>query len=296
MSFIDLHVHTTASDGTLSPKEVVEYGIQKELSVMAITDHDTIAGIEEAVKTAKGTNLSIVPGVELACIYKGIEIHMLGFFLDWKNDKFARHLSDMREKREKRNEKMIEKMQKGGIAISMDKLIFEEKDTVITRGHFARFLEAEGYVKSKQEAFDRYIGIGCPYYLPREYIDPVDAISWIHEAGGLAFLAHPYLYGFTEGEVKKMLSFLKATGLDGLEAYHSSTSQGQVTMLRQYAKEMKLMVSGGSDFHGSNKPDVDLGCGKGNLRITHYIYEKIKTESSKKLSACIDCRTGRDAY
>lgn len=276
MSFIDLHVHTTASDGTFSPKEVVEYGLEKGLSVMAITDHDTIAGIEEAVKTAEETDLLIVPGVELACIYKGIEIHMLGLFLDWKDEKFARHLLDMREKRENRNQKMIENMQKGGIDISMDKLIFEDADTVITRGHFARFLEAEGYVKSKKEAFDRYIGIGCPYYLPREYIDPVDAIDWIHEAGGLAFLAHPYLYGFSEGEVKKMLLTLKEAGLDGLEAYHSSSSQGQTNVLRQYGKEMELMVSGGSDFHGSNKPDVDLGCGKGNLRITHYIYEKIK--------------------
>lgn len=276
MRLIDLHVHTTASDGTFSPKEVVEYGIQKGLSVMAITDHDTIAGIEEAIKSAEKTNLMIVPGVELACRYQGIEIHMLGLFLDWKDETFARRLFDMRERREKRNEKIIAKMQEDGIAISMEKLIFEEKNTVITRGHFARFLEQEGYVTSKKEAFDRYIGIGCPYYFPREYVSPREAIRWIQEAGGLAFLAHPYLYGFSEGEVKGMLRKLKEEGMDGLEAYHSSASQGQSLVLRQYGKEMGLMISGGSDFHGSNKPDVDLGCGRGNLHISYDVYDRIK--------------------
>lgn len=285
MSFIDLHVHTTASDGTFTPAEVVEYARKKGLSALAITDHDTIAGIPEALMAAEKNREmvkkneqwpEIVPGVEISCIYEGIEIHMLGLMIDWQDKQFDKRLSDMRKKRESRNERMIERMQKDHIPITMDKLLFGEEDTVITRAHFARFLEQEGYVKSKEEAFQKYVGIGCPYYIPREYISPEKAIGWIQEAKGFAFLAHPYLYGFSESQVRKMIQFLKDKGMNGLEAYHSSASQGQTSQLRQYAAQYGLLVSGGSDFHGSNKADVDLGCGRGGLRITDFVYEKIK--------------------
>lgn len=285
MSFIDLHVHTTASDGTFTPTEVVEYARKKGLSALAITDHDTIAGIPEALKAAeknkreegiKNQEPEIVPGVEISCIYEGIEIHMLGLMIDWRDKQLDKRLSDMREKRESRNERMIEKMQKDNIPITMDKLLFGQEDTVITRAHFAGFLEQEGYVKSKNEAFQKYVGIGCPYYIPREYISPEEAIGWIQAAEGLAFLAHPYLYGFSESQVKRMIQFLKSKGMNGLEAYHSSASQGQTSLLRQYASQYGLLVSGGSDFHGANKPDVDLGCGRGGLRITSFVYDKMK--------------------
>lgn len=282
MSFVDLHVHTTASDGTLSPTEVVKYGVEKNLSVIAITDHDTISGIEEGMKAAENEPITVVPGIELACMYQKREIHMLGFFVDWKDEIFVKRLADLRQNREKRNEKMIEKMQRDGIPVTMEKLRFEEEDTVITRAHFARFLEQEGYVKSKNEAFEKYVGIHCPYYIPREYIDPKEAISWIHQAKGMAFLAHPYLYHFSEYQVKTMIKDLKEMGLDGIEAYHSTAGIGQTGILRQYAREHELLISGGSDFHGANKPDVDLGRGWGNLRITHYLYDDIRKKHGKR--------------
>ena len=276
MSFIDLHVHTTASDGTLSPTEVVEYARQKGLAVLAITDHDTIDGIEEAYNSAKQEGPTIVPGVELACLYEGVEIHMLGLFLEWQGSQLAKRLTDMRERREKRNEAMIEKMNRDGILVTKEALYFGEENTVITRAHFARYLQEAGLVKTKEEAFLKYVGIGCPYYLPREYISPREAVCWIQEAGGLAFLAHPYLYGFSESKVKKMIKELAEVGMDGLEAYHSTSSEYQTGTLRQYASQYGLLVSGGSDFHGDNKPYVDLGTGRGSLKITHYIYEQIK--------------------
>lgn len=275
MSLIDLHVHTTASDGTFSPKEVVELAVDKNISVMAITDHDTIAGVEEAMDAAKEYPITIVPGVEISCFYENTEIHMLGLFLDWKNETFLERMENMRIRRSNRNEQMIARMNQDGIPVTMEKLLFGEEDTVITRAHFARYLEQEGYVKSKDEAFKKYVGEGCPYYIPREYIPYETAITWIQEAGGIAMLAHPYLYGFKEYKVRQMIQDLKEAGLDGLEAYHSSTNQGQSNLLREYAKRYELLVSGGSDFHGSNKPYIHLAVGKGNLRVTDYIYEKL---------------------
>lgn len=275
MSFIDLHVHTTASDGTFTPEEVVKLALERQLSVLAITDHDTVSGVEEAILTAKGHDITIVPGVEISCFYDKTEIHMLGLFIDWRNDTFAKNLEEMRERRKDRNERMVLRMNEDGIPVTLEKLQFEGKDTVITRAHFARFLEQEGYVKSKDEAFKKYVGEGCPYYLPREYIPYETAIDWIHEAEGLAILAHPYLYGFKEYKVRKMLEDLKEAGLDGLEVYHSSTNQGQSNLLREYGKRYNLLISGGSDFHGNNKPYVHLGTGKGNLKITDYVYEKL---------------------
>lgn len=278
MSFIDLHVHTTESDGTFTPKEVVKLALDRQLSVLAITDHDTVSGVEEAILTAKDHDITIVPGVEISCFYDKTEIHMLGLFIDWKNETFAKNLEEMRERRSNRNERMIALMNADGIPVTLKKLQFEGKDTVITRAHFARFLEQEGYVKSKDEAFKKYVGEGCPYYLPREYIPYETAIDWIHEAEGLAILAHPYLYGFKEHKVKKMLEDLKEAGLDGLEAYHSSANQGQINLLREYGKRYHLLISGGSDFHGNNKPYVHLGTGKGNLKITDYVYEKLMSK------------------
>lgn len=305
MSFIDLHVHTTASDGTYTPKEVVEEAFRRGLSVIAITDHDTIRGIGEAVieftyykqnKTLciqcgehqihgfNGENLSdadeliLVPGVEISCQYEGREIHMLGLFIDYESESLEKNLTDMREERDRRNEQMIRLFQDAGISMCLEDLKFGEPDTVVTRAHFARFLMEKGYVKSKDEAFKKYIGDRCKFYLPRHYIEPEQAIDWIHEAGGYAFLAHPYLYGFQEEKVRRMLMDLKDIGLDGLEAYHSTTDNGRTNQLRDYAGRMDLMVCGGSDFHGENKPYIYMGVGKGNLRITRHVFEKLVKE------------------
>ena len=276
MSFIDLHVHTTASDGTLSPKEVVELAANNDISVIAITDHDSVNGIKEAKDAARESKTEVVPGVEISCGYEGREIHVLGFFIDWNDQIFQERLHESKGGRDQRNDKMIALMRQDGIDISMEKLKFGKEDTVVNRAHFARFLKENGYVKSNEEAFKKYVGDGCKYYLEREYVPAETAIEWIHEAGGIAFLAHPYLYHLKEPQVKKLVKDFKEMGGDGLEAYHSSVNQGQVNLLREYAKENNLMVSGGTDFHGANKPYIHLGVGKGNMRLTEHIYKKIK--------------------
>jgi predicted metal-dependent phosphoesterase TrpH len=294
MSFIDLHIHTTASDGTFSPKEVVEEAVRRGLSVIAITDHDTTQGIPEAleaiedyygkidsrkVQVSSGMEneekLILVPGVEISCWYDTREVHMLGLFIDYTNDEFNEKLKAMEEERDRRNDKMIEMFNEHGIFMTLEDLKFGQEDTVVSRAHFARYLEEHGYVKSREEAFKKYIGDGCPFYLSRNYISAETAIQWIHQVGGMAFLAHPYLYGFKEDKVRKMLNDLKEFGLDGLEAYHSTADNGRTNQLRAYAKKLDLMVSGGSDFHGGNKPYIYMGVGKGNLRITRHVYDTI---------------------
>ena len=308
MDFIDLHIHTTASDGTCTPAEVVMEALRRRLSVIAITDHDTTSGIVEAIdaleeyyekqELSRNTyreghggyyddahidmfsdnctdRLIVVPGVEISCQYAGREIHMLGLFIDYEDEILERNLTEMRNERDSRNERMIGLFNEQGIPMTLEDLKFGQPETVVTRAHFARFLVEKGYVKSKDEAFKKYIGNGCPFYLPRHYIEPEAAIRWIHEAGGLAFLAHPYLYGFKEEKVRQMLQDLKEIGLDGLEAYHSTTDNGRTNQLREYANKLELLVSGGSDFHGENKPYIYMGVGKGNLRITRHVYDKI---------------------
>lgn len=294
MSFIDLHIHTTASDGTFSPKEVVEEAVRRGLSVIAITDHDTTQGIPEALEAIEvyyqekdsedcqvnsdeenQEKLILVPGVEISCWYDTREVHMLGLFVDYKDSVFNGRLKGMEQERDRRNDRMIEMFHEAGIPMTLKDLKFGEEDTVVSRAHFARYLEENGYVKSREEAFKKYIGDGCPFYLTRNYISAETAVQWIHEAGGLAFLAHPYLYDFKEEKVRKMLRELKEAGLDGLEAYHSTTDNGRTNQLREYAKDLNLLVSGGSDFHGGNKPYIYMGVGKGNLRITRHVYDKI---------------------
>lgn len=292
MSFIDLHVHTSASDGTCTPKEVVMDALNRKLSVIAITDHDTTKGIKEALIALQDYNmraigfsnndtdnmneeLIVVPGVEISCQYGNREVHMLGLFIDYEDELLNQRLTFMREGRDRRNERMIEMFNDNGIPMTLEDLKFGKEDTVVSRAHFARYLHEYGYVKSREEAFKKYIGDGCPFYLSREYISAETAIEWIHEAGGLAFLAHPYLYGFKEAKVVEMIKELKEAMLDGLEAYHSTTDAGGTNQLREYAKRFGLLVSGGSDFHGANKPYIHLGVGKGNLRITKHVYDKI---------------------
>jgi predicted metal-dependent phosphoesterase TrpH len=262
--------------------------------VIAITDHDTTQGIPEAleaiedyygkidsrkVQVSSGMEneekLILVPGVEISCWYDTREVHMLGLFIDYTNDEFNEKLKAMEEERDRRNDKMIALFNEHGIPMTLEDLKFGQEDTVVSRAHFARYLEEHGYVKSREEAFKKYIGDGCPFYLSRNYISAETAIQWIHQVGGMAFLAHPYLYGFKEDKVRKMLHDLKEFGLDGLEAYHSTADNGRTNQLREYAKKLDLMVSGGSDFHGGNKPYIYMGVGKGNLRITRHVYDTI---------------------
>lgn len=273
---VDLHVHSTESDGTFTPEELVEEAKKVGLSAFALTDHDTVSGVKKAFDAAKDTGIEVIPGVELSTDYNGKEVHIVGLYIDIEHPKLLSQTAAFRECRNNRNEKMIEALQKEGFDITFEKLVAENPDCVITRANIARYLYEHGMIKSVQEAFDKYIGDGCRCYINRFKVSPMDAVKLIKEAGGIAILAHPLLYHMSSVTLQKLIDELKAAGLDGIEAIYSTYTPGEERLVKKMAEENHLLVSGGSDFHGTNKPSIRLGTGRGQLYIPYSVLDTIK--------------------
>lgn len=282
METIDLHVHSNCSDGTLSPSGLVSYALEKGLGAFALTDHDTVAGLPEAFTAADGTAVEVIAGIEFSTEYHGKDIHIVGLDIDYQSTYFCEQLTRFQNSRDIRNEKMIRKMQEGGIDISHEQMEAAFGDAVWTRAHFARYLMEHGYVTEMPEAFARYIGDTCPYFVPREKVTPVQAVHLISSTGGIPILAHPMLYRLPENEMDTLLSSLKKAGLIGIEAIYSTHSALDENLVRQMAKQHGLLISGGSDFHGSNKPYIDLGVGRGNLCIPYHILTNLRKRRSQQ--------------
>ncbi|MBE5944001.1 MAG: PHP domain-containing protein [Lachnospiraceae bacterium] len=277
MNLIDLHVHSNASDGSLTPSEVADEAIRMGLSSIALTDHDTIDGVPEILDYTKDKELEVVPGIELSCYYNNREIHILGFYVDYTNPGLQKELQYLKDARESRNKKMIELMQKDGIDITMEKLLHGNPDSVITRAHFARVLVEDGICKNKDIAFKKYIGIGCKYYLPKPQVTCETAMKILTTYSKAAFLAHPLLYHMGYSQIEELLIYLKTLGLKGIEAYHSSNNCYESDKLRSMALKLDLEISGGSDFHGIIKPNIQIGKGRGGMRIPERLLDKIKS-------------------
>lgn len=273
--YIDLHVHSTSSDGTFTPSELVAYGIKKGLKAFALTDHDTTDGIREALEAARGTCISVIPGIELSTAWNQKDIHILGLNIEPENSRFQNRLRDFQLERERRNRKIISKMQEQGLHISYQEMVSSFPDSVWTRAHFARFLADTGQVHTIAEAFSRFLGDHAPCFVPREKVTPFQAIQLIHEGGGKAVLAHPLLYHMTLEQLDELTALLVKAGLDGIEAIYSSNRGMDETNMRRLARKYNLFITGGSDFHGSNKPAIDMGCGKGNLKIPASLLENL---------------------
>ncbi|MBE5962798.1 MAG: PHP domain-containing protein [Lachnospiraceae bacterium] len=276
MKYIDLHVHSTISDGTLTPTEVVHLAADQNLAAIALTDHDTVRGVKEALAAAKtlkkeGKFVRIIPGVEISAEYSGRDIHILGLFINPDSPELNAALDNALSGRDKRNEQMVENLRNAGIDITLEALTFGTPDTVITRAHFARYLINRGYAKNNDDAFKRYLGYDTPYYVPRTQMTPESAISLIRDAGGLPILAHPLLYKLTLDELDALIARLKSAGLIGIETIYSANTGFDEGIIRRYVNKYDLIMTGGSDFHGSNKPHIFLGTGKGNLKIPETI-------------------------
>lgn len=279
---IDLHVHSTASDGSFSPSEVVELAYQKGLRYFALTDHDTVAGVEESIeKSREYDNLDVIPGIELSCYYEKREIHIVGLYVDYKNSTFLEELDKLKQAREDRNRKMIQNFVNAGIPLTMEELLHGNPNSVITRAHFARVLVEKGVCKTKNEAFEKYLGIGCPFYLPKPKVTIEHVMKLLQNAGGTPILAHPYSYKLDRNQIIKLLDTLIPLGLGGMECYYSTYDDGQIQELRSIALSKKLLVSGGSDFHGVVKPDISIGTGRNNLCIPDkLLYEILEYRKS----------------
>lgn len=271
MDTVDLHVHSTASDGTLSPSEVICLAKKIRLRAIALTDHDTVDGMKEAKDAGTQTGIEVIPGVELSCSYLKKEIHIVGLFIDDENPAFRAELDYLKDTRDARNEQMAEKFQERNIPVTTGMLKERFPDAVITRAHFAAWLHENNYVSSVRDAFDRYLNDDGPCYIPRYKMPCEETIRLIHDAGGIAILAHPVLYKMGTTELAKMVVYLKKCGLDGIEALYSTYTPSDETLIRKLAKENRLAISGGSDFHGDNKPYIKLGSGKGNLKIPYEV-------------------------
>lgn len=294
---IDLHNHSTKSDGTLTPSELVIHAMEKGLTAFALTDHDTTDGLSEAMayaqalkdgtipfpSTAVPTEGStvpavpeIIPGIEFSTEYMGRDVHVVGLDFDINDTAFTGKLSEFINSRDGRNEKMAEKLASLGIGISYAGMLEMFPDCVLTRAHFARYLLEYGYVKSTKEAFDRYLSPGCPGYVPREKVTPIQAVELTIAAGGIPILAHPLIYNFSKTELETLIIEMKQAGLIGIEAIYCTHSQADERYVRELASAHGLAISGGSDFHGDNKPGLDMGTGYGKLYIPNDVWNNLK--------------------
>ena len=285
---IDLHVHSNKSDGSYSPSELVDYAIEKKLSAFALTDHDTVDGLAEAVTYAKDKEIKVIPGIELSAENDGKEVHILGLYVSYNNQNFTEKLREFQSTRMERNEAMCEKMREAGLNITLDALIKTFPDAVITRGLFAKYLVATKQIKSMEVAFERYIGDHGPCYVPRAKITPEQAIALIHEAGGIAVLAHPPLYHMSMSKLDELVNRLTKAGLDGIEGIYTTYHQGEERDMKRLANKYNLIITGGSDFHGTTKPKTDLAVGYGSLKVSDSILQKITERHSKILFTDLD--------
>lgn len=277
MKLIDLHVHSTVSDGTLTPSELALYAKAKGLSAIALTDHDTIDGVEECRQKGLEVGVIVVPGIELSADFYGKELHILGYYLDHHNALLKQKLEELVVARSARNHEMLDKLASLGMPLNPEELYEDSEDnTILTRAHIAKAMLKKGYVNDRKEAFSRYIGDGKPAYVPKRHFTTKACIDLIHEAGGLAVLAHPMLYGYDQKDVTNVIRGLSSEGLDGVECIYSTHSKDEAAHLLQICLNLKLFPTGGSDFHGQNKPLLDLGTGYGELTIPFEILEAMR--------------------
>ena len=281
MNIVDLHVHSTKSDGSYTPSELVTYALEKGLTAFALTDHDTTDGIDEALKAAEGKPIEVIPGIEFSSEYEGKDIHIVGLYIDYQSDFFKRRLVNFVNGRIIRNKEMCRRLTEHGMPVTYEELTSEFPDSVITRSHYAKYLLNHGYTKSLKEAFDRYIGDNCPCFVPRKKITPMRAVEIILKAGGIPILAHPILYHMSDARLEKLVATLKDMGLLGIEAVYSTYSPSEERQMRTLAAKYDLCISGGSDFHGNAKPGLDLATGYGKLFIPEEILINLKKKHSE---------------
>lgn len=275
---VDLHTHTTASDGSKTPSELVQIAADSGIKVIAITDHDTLDGVNEAIQAGKRLGVEVVAGVEIGVEFNP-EMHILGYFFNDGYLKLQPILEQLKESREKRNPKIIKKLNEMGFDITLEEAINESGGGIVGRPHIAKVMVNKGYVKSVSEAFEIYLSSGRPAYFKKDRLTPYQGIQEIKKAGGIPVLAHPIFLERTFSQLDDLLLRMKLDGLVGVEVYHTEHSQGFARQLEILAQKHGLIMTGGSDYHGDFKPDIDLGIGRGNLSIDYALYENLKNSN-----------------
>lgn len=273
---VDLHVHSTRSDGTFTPTELVALAKEKGLAAFALTDHDSVNGIDEAMEASRGTGIEVVPGIEMSTEYQGKDVHIVGLYYDYENPDFQKEVQKFTKEREIRNQKMCAKMAADGIPISYEAVAAANPGAVITRANIARYLYDTHYISSIDYAFSHLIGDTCPYFIPREKITPEEAVGFLRKFGGIPILAHPFEYHLGSEGLEALVQRLKAAGLLGIEVYYCKHGPEETQEAMALADRYGLLYSGGSDFHGTNKPGLELGTGYGHLYVPYALLAAIK--------------------
>ncbi|WP_028574636.1 PHP domain-containing protein [Desulfonatronovibrio hydrogenovorans] len=275
MSQIDLHTHSTASDGTFTPPELVRHAVGKGLDAIALTDHDTTGGLAQALKAGQELGLELIPGCELSVEYKGL-MHILGLWLKPDAPELNRSLAELRAKRNSRNEIMLGRLQELGIRITFEDVKSLAGDAAIGRPHISRVLMNKGVVNSVQEAFDRFLGPKGKAYVAKEKFDPAKAISILKKEQATVILAHPFSLKLSPELLRQELVQLKELGLDGVEVFYPEHTREQTRLYLDLCQELDLLPSGGSDFHGTVKPQIKLGKGRGKLDLPYSLLQTMK--------------------
>lgn len=279
MKTIDLHVHSCISDGTLTPEELVDLAVRTGLSAFALTDHDTTDGIDRAVRAAENSCMEVIPGIEFSTRWNQKDVHILGYYIDHHAPSFQNRLQEFMDARSRRNEKMCARIREyTGFPIFPEQLQSRWPDAVITRAHMAAWMVEQGYVKTRNIAFDKYLGDHAPCFIPKTEAAPSDAIRLILESHGVPVLAHPLLYALSRKQLHVLVEELKNAGLKGIEAIYVMNKGPDEAFVRALAQKYGLLITGGSDFHGANKPNIALGTGlKSNLSIPLSLLDDLKT-------------------
>ncbi len=282
MPDIDLHSHSTASDGTFTPTQLVEHAHHLGLRALALTDHDTTNGLHEAMQAGKKYGVEIIPGCELSVTFAPGFMHILGLWVSPDAPHLNAALQDLRDKRATRNERIIAKLNDLGIAITYEEVLDLAGDATVGRPHFARVLMAKNIVASVQQAFDEYLGATGRAYVPKDKLTPEKAIQTLKEEQATIILAHPYSLDLSGQAEAAEIERLAQLGIDGLEAYYSLHSPEQTQKYLEMCQKFQLLPSIASDFHGTVKPGIELGTGKGNLNGPYALLQAFKDHRSKQ--------------
>lgn len=264
---IDLHVHSTFSDGSFTPEQLLAEAAQIGLTAIALTDHDSVGGLKRFTAAAAAGKVRAIPGVEISADSPSGSMHILGYDLDPAARILTEKLDYIQKSRAERNEKILYNLNKLGLHLSMSEIQSQAGEDIVGRLHFARALQVRGYVQTTDEAFGKYLAKGKPAYGERLRLSPADGIHMIREAGGVAVLAHPFTLQMNKPDLDALVGELAALGLAGLEVLYPQHNARTVKEYRRLAAKHNLAVTGGTDFHGGSIPTIKLGVGFGDLRV-----------------------------
>ena len=281
MELIDLHTHSNKSDGSMTPTELVAHAAARGLKAIALSDHDTAEGIDEALEAGKKYGVEVVPAIEFS-VASDTETHILGFYIDYKSDLMKSVLESIFRVRRERIESTCKKLRALGFDVTMEEALKIAPTGIIGRAHFARIMMDKGYISSVREGFDKYLANGRPAYDGTQYLTAKQAVELINDLGGVSFVAHPHLIRLSDPDLRAFLKELKTYGLSGIEGYYNEYTPEMQTYFQSLASELGLAVSGGSDFHAKMKPHIEIGIGQGNMEIPYSVLENIKKLVAEK--------------